>query len=221
MESGFFNHKTEKYDLLISTYTDYIETSNVRYDYDMSMTKCKEGCKNFGTKYSCPPSSPSFETYLPKYKYMIVNVLRTQMTGLPKKYNSLRMTHIVMKSLQRKAMDRLHRLVDQHLGLHLHLANGSCKGCKSCAINDCLPCRHPEKKRFSLESTGVDVNYLSKRLFTFPLVWYHKAKPGYGFSFPDYQCIASAILLNSEPTKEFLQLVNKEYTEGWIYESKK
>ena len=53
------------------------------------------------------------------------------------------------------------------------------------------PCKHPDKMRYSLESTGVDCNFLSEELFGISLLWFKNGKA------PENTCCMCGLMCNS------------------------
>jgi predicted metal-binding protein len=70
------------------------------------------------------------------------------------------------------------------------LSTGSCRLCKICNLQNKLGCRHPDKMRYSLEATSVDCDFLSKRLFNIPLLWFREEKA------PEYSCVLAGLICN-------------------------
>lgn len=200
-----FEYKTEQNCFVINSFVDKIKSSHINRDYDECLNLCQSGCRNFNKKYSCPPASVSFEILSKSYEYTIVNALQIPFIGLKPIYNSIRMANVVAKSLQRKIFDKTAQELRENNLKFVILENGSCRLCKTCALQKNEPCKYPDKMRFSLEATGVDANDLVLKCFDFPLQWYYKGKKE---KFPEYQCVVSAILTN-EPEK-VSNILNKQ-----------
>lgn len=190
-------HKTPNNKVKLLSNTEILVIDKIICDYKKFSVLCCIGCRNFDKKYSCPPKSPSFEVLSKDYGYLLVNAFKVPYIELKKEYNSVRMANVVAKSLQRKIFDKTAQELRENNLKFVILENGSCRLCKTCALQKKEPCKHPDKMRFSLEATGVDVNDLVLKCFDFPLQWYYKGKKE---KFPEYQCVVSAILTN-EPEK--------------------
>lgn len=188
-----FKYKTINNIFTMNSFISMVYCNNIYCDYNKCSTLCQIGCKNFGKKYSCPPSSPSFEKISKNFKYLVINALKIPYDTLRAEYNSVRMANVVAKSLQRKLFDAASNDLKKENIKHIVLENGSCRLCKTCALQKNQPCKHPDKMRFSLEATGIDVNDLVIKAFGFPLQWYYKGKEK---EFPKYQCVVSGILTN-------------------------
>lgn len=175
-----------------------IKTDKILFD-DL----CKKGCPNFGKKYSCPPYSPKFENIGKEFDYLFVTIFSCDLEQIKStEYNKIRIANSVMKS----RMDKFMRNLEQKNG-GLFMSNGSCRLCRSCACKLGKPCKYPEKKRYSLESTGIDVNQLSEKCFDRKLLWYDKEKS----KAPESTCVVSALFCKKEDfevlKKDFISLL--------------
>lgn len=181
-------HTTANNHFIIEVLTTSMNVDDLVIDYEMLAERCKQGCKNYNTKYCCPPHSPHFETVCRDYKKIVVNLLKVDMTVYKKVFHSVRMVNNVQKALQRRVIDQV---VSKE---EFVLENGSCRLCKQCTMIDNLPCKHPDKMRFSLEATGINVNELCISAYGFPLDWHKDGK------YPDYLCVVTGVL-SHEPDK--------------------
>lgn len=100
------------------------------------------------------------------------------------------MSNIVAKNIQRKLFDSIYKELKDKKENFLILENGACRLCKICELQRKHFCRYPDKMRYHLESTGIDVNDLIQKTFNFELKWYFKN------SFPEYQSLVGGILIN-------------------------
>jgi predicted metal-binding protein len=187
-----FYIQTPKHNLKIESYSGFIETSKVKVDKGCFDKMCKEGCANFGRKYSCPPCSPLFNTHV-KEKYLFVLLLKLdldQFDSSYREYLKLQAGNAVLKSKIEKVMRALE-------GDGKFLATGSCRLCKPCKLKLKKPCKYPEKRRYSLESTGVDCDWLSKELFNVPMLWYKDKKA------PKYTSVICGLGVENKKELEF------------------
>ena len=185
------SHKTPKYSFEIEAYYRITVVSSVRVEKERFSALCKDHCRNFNRKYSCPPSSNDFHNLSCGYDFLHVFLNLVRLDTFPQIYNTIRMVNTVLKGKQRKLTDSISEKLSEKHTPHTILENGSCRLCKTCAFQFVEPCKHPEKMRFSLEATGVDVNDLCSSCFGIPLQWYRKG------AFPAYQGVVSAILCNT------------------------
>ena len=90
-----------------------------------------------------------------------------------KDYLKVQLANSVIKSRIDKHMRKIEK--DSEF-----LSSGSCRLCKPCKLKLKQPCKYPDKKRYSLEAVGVDVNDLTIKLFNIPMLWYKdKIAPKY------------------------------------------
>lgn len=188
-------HNTNKYSFEIEIFCKKLEVSEFLTEKERFTHLCKDGCRNFNRKYSCPPLSPEFNQIAKNFKYAHVFFYKVDLAEYPQTYNSIRMVNAVVKSKQRKLTNRISKKLTQEGTPHRILENGSCRLCKKCAYTSKEPCKHPDKMRYSLEATGVDVNELCLTCFGMSLQWYKK-----GEKYPEYQGVVSAVLCESDKT---------------------
>lgn len=162
---------------------------------------CNKGCKNYNTKYSCPPRSPKFETIKLHLKYIFVFSLRvkTNNFGNDREYFKLTRANVVLEG----RATNLIRLLEEKILNSYALINGSCRICKRCGLKDNKKCNFPDKLRFSMESTGIDCNKLAEKYLNFNLLWYKNNTA------PKYVTMMCALLTNINPEKEFLELIKE------------
>lgn len=196
-----FTIKTENNKLKVEYFSKFIEKEKIKTDNQLFSKMCKEGCKNYGTKHSCPPASPSLNELIRDYEGLVVVMFKCSLREIKStEYNKVRIANAAIKS-------RIIRLM-QHLQEHSNngfLSTGSCNLCKPCKLKLKKACAHPEKRRYSLEATGVDCNALTKELFKTKLVW-HKDKRA-----PEYTCVVCGLICN----KKYAQNIEKK-AKAWV-----
>ncbi len=117
--------------------------------------KCRYGCSQFGTNWSCPPATPDLSqarAIISEYSLALL------LTGTQKCTN-----FYVNNSKKRSEQVRYWKgtvSIERQLFLHgydkaLSLVAGSCALCKECAYPEA--CRFPTEKRPTIESLGIDV----------------------------------------------------------------
>jgi predicted metal-binding protein len=190
---------TPRHKLDVECYFDFVSASEISVQKELFSAMCKQGCSNFGKKYSCPPLSPDFNHYVKNNKLLVL-LLKTDLSQLSayKPYHRLRVANAVLKSRIEKIMRSLEENTDTKF-----LGTGACRLCKPCHRKKGLPCNHPDKMRYSLESLGVDCNKLAKDLFGIPLQWY-KSK-----TCPEYTCVMCAIPLKNKTSEIINALVEQ------------
>ena len=187
--------KTKRHELFIDCFYDFIDKSNVVVKKELFAKMCKDGCKNFNKKYSCPPFSPKFNKYVKKYHKLLVLLFAINLKQFDKfnykPYHKIRIANAVMKSRAEHVMRDLESKFDS-----FYLSTGACRLCKPCQLKFNRPCRYPQKRRYSLEALGVDCNLLSQKLFNFHLLWYEPT------SNIDYTCVICALPLKRSVNEE-------------------
>lgn len=117
--------------------------------------KCRYGCSQFGTNWSCPPATPGLaqaRAIISEYSVALLLI------GSQKCSN-----FYINNSKKRSEQVRYWKgtvSLERHLFLHgydkaFSLVSGSCSLCKECAYPKA--CRFPTEKRPTIESLAVDV----------------------------------------------------------------
>ena len=167
-----------------------INRKDIQTNKELFDNLCRNGCPNFGKKYSCPPYSPKFEFLGKEFEYLFLARFSCDLNQInSNEYNKIRIANSVMKS----RMDKLMRNLEEKIG-GIFLSNGSCRLCKPCLCKEGKPCKHPKKRRYSLESTGINVDYLAEKYFNKKLLWYD-SKLGKS---PEYTCVVSALFCSKD-----------------------
>ncbi len=191
-----FEIQTPKNKFKIEYFSCFIEKEKVKTNKELFSNMCEEGCKNYGKKYSCPPFSPNFINIIKNHKGLFIVLFLCKLNQINStQYNKIRIVNVVMKSRIIKLM----RLLENKFKT-IFLSTGSCNLCKPCQLKLNKPCKHPNKKRYCLESTGIDCDYLSKKLFKTHLLWYKNKKA------PEYTCVMCGLLCN----KNQIENIKKE-----------
>lgn len=133
-----------------------IPASGIIFD-ERSEYMCKFGCKNFGRKYSCPPSSLELRTAIinNNYKWAILFATTNE---IPESYSRFQIR--LLNHRKELEIQRIYTQITSQLkwyGIdHLPLSGGSCKKCKDCAQLKKEPCKKPSLKQVSMEAVGID-----------------------------------------------------------------
>jgi len=183
-----FNIKTNQNNLKINYYMNFIGKQEISIKKQLFNEMCKKGCVNYNKKYSCPLFTPRFEILTKDCQGLLIILFQCPLEQIDStEYNKVRIANVVMKS----RIDKLMRILENKFKTTF-LSTGSCRLCKPCKLKLNQPCAHPDKKRYSLESIGVDCDILSKHLFNIPMLWYKEKKA------PEYSCVVCGLLCNSE-----------------------
>lgn len=184
-ESTWIVHKTPTRTLTIQRFLGEIEARQVMCDHDRFSRLCETGCRNYGSKYSCPPFSPPFELFIGDAKTISVlcfSLELDQFAPLPT-YHRIRAANSVLKSHVERELAAL-----RGQGFKVG-GSGSCRACRPCRAQSLLPCERPHRRIYSLEAMGVDVGRLVESCFGFSLQWYSPGAPP-----PSYSCVVGAAL---------------------------
>lgn len=182
-----FTHQTSSRAIQIERLSVTVPTAVIHVDEVKFGAACQANCCNYGTKHSCPPSSPSFRSFAKTCKTAHVVCFRLFLDSfapLPT-YSRVRAGNAVLKA----QIDR--ELRGWKSKGHLVAGSGSCRACKPCGARTDEPCKKPQRKIYSLEAMGVDVNHLVRRCFGFSLEWYRKRAEA-----PAHTCVVGAVLGN-------------------------
>ena len=123
---------------------------------------CKEGCPNYNTNHTCPPNSPTFTDYAKNYQSSLVIAMYM---NIPKNKN-MDETHQYLRGVLSDLLIHLEKRVNGLL-----TDGGRCMYCKECTCVENLPCRFPEKLRFSMEAMGIDLSSLCENLLNHSMMW--------------------------------------------------
>ena len=131
-------------------------------DFDYFTELCKNGCPHYNLSYTCPPNSPRFDDYTKDFKYSLVIAMYINLDEEKTIDN--------FHSYLRKVLsDILIPLEKEFNGLLTD--GGRCKYCEKCTYTDNLPCRYPQKIRFSMEAMGIDLNKVCKDILNHSIMW--------------------------------------------------
>jgi len=183
-----YSHQTPTKTLDIVRLSKTVEKNQVDYDVDYFSRLCEEGCPNFGKKYSCPPYSPSFERYSARAESIIVICHRIDLSQYEPlhPYHRIKASNSVLKSI----IDR--ELMQYKKKGYRVAGSGSCRACKPCGAKVDVPCKKPERRIYSLESLGINVDKLVRRCFGFDLQWYNRDGKA-----PEHTCVVGAVFIEA------------------------
>ena len=201
--------KTPKNKFDVEIYSKFILKQEIKTDKKLFNEMCKQGCKNYNKKYSCPPFVPNLIELIKSKQGMYVVLFKCDLNQINStEYNKMRIANVSMKSRSIKLM----RILEQKFNT-IFLSTGSCNLCKPCKLKLGKPCGHPDKRRYCLESTGVDCDKLCKDLFNVPMLWYKDKKA------PKYTCVVCGLVCNLVEIKEIEKELNRLVPEIF-YETK-
>ena len=190
--------QTPKNKFKVEVFSKFVEKEEIKTEKCLFEKMCKDGCINYNKKYSCPPFSPIFEDIIKYKEGLFVVLFKCKLNQINStEYNKTRIANVVMKS----RIEKLMRYLEKEFGT-VFLSTGSCRLCKPCKLKIKQACKHPEERRYSLESTGVDCNNLTEYLFNIKLLWYKDKKS------PEYTCVVCGLLVNKKDSEKVINTMN-------------
>jgi predicted metal-binding protein len=125
---------------------------------DLVFSQCKRNtCKSYDLNYACPPRSGTLEENKARIFHYKKGCVATKLMSIAtsKDFNA-----------SRAAFKKY--ILDLRFGLEPYgfciLGEGPCSFCDRCAAVDGAPCRFPDKIRYSMEGSGIDVVRMSMNL---------------------------------------------------------
>ena len=156
-----------------------IAANSVVHDYERITDICKIGCKNYNRGGGCPPRAPKFSQIAAQYPYGYIICAIFYSKWKPPKVRESKSSYIhysFQDMILSRFLTNLGYALKERVGMGVFfLSNGHCRGCgnKKCSFKNGQDfCQNPQKRTFSLESTGVDVEATVARLFDLKLQWY-------------------------------------------------
>lgn len=164
------------------------------YDGTITTRACKDGCVNYDKKWSCPPCSKSYLNIENKYSSACLLCFYTDLkhyNDIKNKYLAVKAANVTLKSLVEKCA----RDLEAYTGGY-SLLSGSCRLCKPCQRKLNLSCKNPDKMRYSMEATGLNVQKICNDFLDHTLLWY-KDK-----TLPVYTSTVALVLFNYSLKKD-------------------
>jgi len=146
---------------------------------------CKS-CPDYSRIWSCPPGVPAAKGYLDQYQevYTIaVKVIYSKEDRLnchtPEQAERVRQeTYGKIK----KALLEILLYIEKENPGTLVIGAGRCEQCELCTRVQGLPCRKPERMRYSFAAFGFDFTKLVEELFHLKLLWSSTGLPEYNLA---------------------------------------
>lgn len=176
------------------------------FEKDRIEKACMYGCQNYGEKWSCPPFSKSFLSIEEKYSAACMLCFSTKMEyydDIKNKYLAIKAANVTLKSL----IEKCARDIELYTGGY-SLLSGSCRLCKPCQCKNNYPCKHPDKMRYSMEATSLNVQKLCADFLEHQLLWYKNKK------LPEYTSVVVMVLFNRDiELSELSYILDKTFVE--------
>ncbi|MEG2119874.1 MAG: DUF2284 domain-containing protein, partial [Pseudoflavonifractor sp.] len=150
-----------------------------------------EACPNYGQVWSCPPGVPPARDAFAPYGsacVIAVKVIYDEETraAAVTPEETARLRRESYEKVKRALWEGLLEREAAHPGTYT-VAAGRCEACAVCARQEKLPCRAPEKRRYSFSAFGFDLTPMAEELLGVKLLW---AKTG----LPEYDVAMAAVL---------------------------
>lgn len=180
---------------------------NKYYEKESIKRACEEGCPNYEKKWSCPPFSKPYYELMDGYNEAALISFSVNMNSyveIKNKYTAMKAANVTLKNL----IEKVARKVEMETKGYA-LLSGSCRYCRPCACKTNQKCKHPDKMRYSIEATFLNVQALCEELLGFELLWYEKK------ILPKYTSTVSLIFFNENFVKEAMMEIIKDVIENY------
>ena len=153
---------------------------------------CCEKCPCFGKTWACPPYDfdpvsvwSRFSSVMLYGKKLVLGESLRETAMEPEAV--LRLSGFIFENARKALLEELMAMEHEHIG-SLALSAGGCSFCEVCTRGEGLPCRLPEKLRYSVESLGGDVSKALRECFGVELKWAENGR------LPEYFVVLGALL---------------------------
>ncbi|MBB3696525.1 DUF2284 domain-containing protein [Flammeovirga yaeyamensis] len=117
-------------------------------------------CGHFGKNYACPPLVGNVNEVIAEAKSYKKALVYQTISDLEHSLDRKGMLNGMR--YHDKVANKINKEIEQHFDKHLDLRAGPCTVCKECTAVINEACKHPEKKRASLEAYSINVSLLAK-----------------------------------------------------------
>ncbi|NCB64014.1 MAG: hypothetical protein EOM52_10485 [Clostridia bacterium] len=154
-----------------------------RYHTPEKFVGACEACPDYGRVWSCPPGVPEARGYFSPYQtaYLIgVKVVydaETRAAALDGARTD-EVRQATYGRVKRLLMETLLALESAFPG-SVTVAAGRCELCERCTRPDALPCRTPERRRYSFSAFGFDLGRIAEEELGLKLLWSGQRLPEY------------------------------------------
>ena len=143
---------------------------------------CK-ACPDYDRRWSCPPDVPAAKAAFAPYQLVHVIGLVVRYTPetiaaavTPEETERLRQESY--GSIKKSLLSTLLELEKMCPGSWT-VAAGRCEQCERCTRPEGLPCRRPERMRYSFSAFGFDLGKMARELLGIELLWAPQGLPAY------------------------------------------
>ncbi|WP_455645078.1 DUF2284 domain-containing protein [Methanosphaera sp.] len=171
------NYEVKKFYKTLPT----IEFHEKFFNYELVQGYCKE-CPRYNTNYSCSPLDINIEDYILNFEY--IDIIVTQLIFEEKDYSAdyskEELNNILNETFfkeKQKVVDKV--LEDESKYTKAQSLSGPCNYCAPNCKEIYEECIHPEIRRYSLASLGIDSRKILKDLFDIELLLINGELPKY------------------------------------------
>lgn len=180
------------------------------YRPEIFIEACK-ACPNYGKIWSCPPlaqPTPTLAEPFSRIHIIAVKVIYAEQTraqaNTAEKANQIRSaTYGKVKRAMLESLLELEKAIPGSWSI----AAGECELCDSCARSKGLPCRMPERMRYSFSGLGLDITRIAHDILDIELLWQKDGLPEYN--------VAIAALLERK-NSQFQQSFDIKLSKPWL-----
>ena len=158
--------------------TEYLE----KYVDVETFLECCKTCPNYNKIWSCPTYDFDVLDYWKQYQTIALygHQIVFDESAKNKQYTQEDLDNLIDSVVSKEKQiltDHLLLLEKEYPG-SISLSAGSCQLCgpNNCTKTEGLPCRHPEKLRYSIESLGGNVGKTISNSFHIELEWVEEGK---------------------------------------------
>lgn len=150
-------------------------------NFELVQSYCKE-CPRYDTNYSCSPVDIDIKDFITNYDY--IDIIVTQLFFKEKDYNSEYSKEELNKVLNETFFKEKQKIVDKVKKDEKKYSKatsltGPCNYCTPNCKKVYDKCIHPEIRRYSLASLGIDSSKILKELFNIKLLLINGKLPKY------------------------------------------
>ncbi|WP_027406611.1 DUF2284 domain-containing protein [Anaerovibrio sp. RM50] len=169
----------------VEYHTNHITISDFRGKYqnqEKFMAFCRE-CPRYNSTWSCPPLFFDVDKYLDKFTYIYVICAKIKLSShtIAEADTSGKIKDMGWEIVSSVKTDLDEKLLDmeKHIPDSVALSSGGCIFCEACSRKEGLPCRQPDKMRYSMDAFGFDLTAITKDMFSIDIQWCKDRLPDY------------------------------------------
>ncbi|MCI7472596.1 MAG: DUF2284 domain-containing protein [Clostridiales bacterium] len=153
-------------------------------DVPKFLAYCKD-CPNYNTRWSCPPFD--FDPLEIWSRYDTLRLIACVLSFAPGQ--DAQSAVQALKEVKKDLVEELLAL-EQSVPGSFALSAGTCEYCERCGKADGMPCRAPERLRYSIEALGGDVGKTMEKYLQKPIRWIRNG------TVPEYLTLVGGLLMN-------------------------